>query len=416
MYGISRTQYLLIFLSINIGVIAEEKKRVQQHDPIEINQNLTLAKLVNLTLQKYPEQLLKQALVKEADALQQRSNHWLSAAPRLSFRYQDDGLADNTGQREIEPELEFSLWNWGQRTAGQKFATLASTSIDKQQAALRLEVSALVRHVLWDMALEKIHYEQTFAVLEVSTQLLERIERRVELGDLPRFDLLLAQSDHLEKQALLVQAEAQMMSARKRYYNLTQTYQVPANYTETQSNIGSIDHHPALQALTTLIEREKANLDWVKSAGSGSPVITLGGKSERDSRLDEDIESVSVAVSIPFGGAAHLAPEIATANIELTKIRIQREHLYRKLTGDLHDIKHELDMNHAELELATKLQKIAKQHLKMAQFGFSEGEINLMDLLEIQAKSHSAIRHVKEHEVMLLRNIALYNQVVGVQP
>jgi outer membrane protein TolC len=406
----------LALLFISLATMAEEKGQVLHLDPIEINQNLTLGQLVDLTLEKYPEQALNKALISEAEALQQRSNHWLSAAPRLSFRYQDDKIADNKGQREIEPELEFSLWHWGQRTAGQKWASQANLSVGKQQTALRLHVSALVRHVLWDMALEEIHYEQAYTVLEVSAQLLAKIKRRVELGDLPQFDLLLAQSDHLEKQALLVQAKAQMMYARERYYNLTQTIQVPLNYTETQSERDSIDDHPALQALNALIDRETSHLNWVKSSGSGSPTITLAGKRERDSRFDNDIESISVAVSIPFGGAAHLAPEIAAANIELTKIKVQHQQLYRKLTGDLHEIKHQLEINHAELELAIELKKIAEQHLKMAQFGFSEGEINLMDLLKVQAKTHSAVHHLKEHEVMLLRNIAWYNQVVGVQP
>ena len=125
---------------------------------------------------------------------------------------------------------------------------------------------------------------------------------------------------------------------------------------------------------------------------------------------------MSVAISIPFGGAVHLAPQIATANIALTKIIAQRDHLYRKLKGDLHEIKHFLDVNHTESELAEKLEKIAQQHLEMAQFGFAEGEINLMNLLRIQAKSHAAKRHVKEHKIMLQRNISLYNQIVGVQP
>jgi hypothetical protein len=52
----------------------------------------------------------------------------------------------------------------------------------------------------------------------------------------------------------------------------------------------------------------------------------------------------------------------------------------------------------------------------MAQLSFSAGEINLMDLLKIQARSFNAIRHAKEHKVMLQKNIALYNQAVGVLP
>ena len=416
MYGIRRISSFLVLLFITALAIAAEERLVQHNDPVKINQQLTLSQLVDLTLEKYPDHILTQARVAEAKALQQRGNHWLSAAPQISFRYQDDIVADNIGLREIESELALPLWNWGQRTAGQNLATQANVSIDKQQTALRLEVAALVREALWDMALEDIRYQQAHAILKNSTQLLEKIKHRVKLGDLPRFDLLLAQGDHLEKQSQLVQAEAEMMHARERYHNLTQTFDLPINYSEIQSTIDRVDNHPALQAMNARIEREKANLEWVKAKGSGQSVITLGGKSERGSRANNDIESMSVAISIPFGGTAHLAPQIATANIDLTKIMAQRDHLYRKLKGDLHEIKHQLEVNHTELELAIKLEKIAQQHLEMAQFGFAEGEINLMDLLKIQTKNHNAKRHVKEHQVMLQRNIALYNQVVGVQP
>jgi len=416
MYGIRRIYSILVLLSLNTGVIANEERMVQHDDLIKINHQLTLSKLVDLTLEKYPKQSINQALVEEAKALQQRGDHWLSSSPRIAFRYQDDRVANNVGLREIASQLILPLWNWGQRSAGQNLATQANAAINKQQAALRLEVAALVRESLWNMALENIRYQQAHAILKTSAQLLEKIKRRVKLGDLPRFDLLLAQSNHLEKQSQLVQAEAKIMHARERYHNLTQTFDIPANYSEIQSNINVIDNHPALQALNAIIERKRANLEWVKAKGSGQPKITLTGKSERGERADNNIESLGVAISIPFGGAAHLAPKIATANIGLTKIITQRNYLYRKLKGDLYDIKHQLEINHTELELATKLEKIAQQHLKMAQFGFSEGEINLIDLLKIQTKSHNAKRHVREHQVMLQRNTSLYNQVVGVQP
>ena len=416
MYGICRISSLFVLLFTSILAIADEVRLVQHNDPVKINPQLTLSKLIDLTLEKYPDQSINQALMKEANALQQRGNQWLSGSPQISFRYQDDIVADNIGSREIESELALPLWNWGQRAAGQKLATQANASIDKQQVALRLEVAALVRETLWNMALEDIRYQQADAILKTSVQLLEKIKYRVKLGDLPRFDLLLAQGDHLEKKSQLIQAEAEMMHARERYYNLTQSFDLPVNYSESQSNLDRIDNHPALQAMNALIEREKANLEWVKAEGSGQSMITLGGKSERGSRADDNIESMSVAISIPFGGAAHLAPQIATANIGLTKIIAQRDHLYRKLQGDLHEIKHQLEVNHTELALAIKLEEIAQAHLKMAQFGFTEGEINLIDLLKIQTKSHNAKRHAREHQVMLQRNIALYNQVVGVQP
>jgi hypothetical protein len=52
----------------------------------------------------------------------------------------------------------------------------------------------------------------------------------------------------------------------------------------------------------------------------------------------------------------------------------------------------------------------------MTRLSFSAGETNLIDLLKIQAKSLDSIRLAKEQEIMLQKNISLYNQEEGVQP
>ena len=62
------------------------------------------------------------------------------------------------------------------------------------------------------------------------------------------------------------------------------------------------------------------------------------------------------------------------------------------------------------------MKDIAIQHLEMMQMSFESGEINLLDLLKIQARSLEAIQNAKEQEVKLQRNVALYNQAVGVLP
>ena len=52
----------------------------------------------------------------------------------------------------------------------------------------------------------------------------------------------------------------------------------------------------------------------------------------------------------------------------------------------------------------------------MTRLSFSLGEINLLDLLKIQTRTDNAIRHANNHAITLQKNIALYNQAVGVIP
>jgi len=396
---------------------AHDNPLVDHHDRIQVDKTLTLSQLIDITLQKFPEQLLNAAREQEADALQRRGNSWLAGAPVLAFRYKDDSPADDNGYREIEGEVELPLWNWGQRSAGQAVADQALNATQQLSSAIKLDVTGLVRNTLWNMELENIRHDQAESILDISEKLLGKIKRRVELGDLPRSDLLLAQSDQLEKRSLLVQAEAEMMHARKNYISLTQTTSIPIDYEEQLSPLIDIpESHPKLIAINAIIQRKKAEVNWVKSAGSGQTNLFLGGKSEREDRHEGNIESMSLGISIPFGGSAHLAPEIAAANLELTEALTQRAYLFRKLERDHHEAKHALEVTRVELKIANELNQIAESHLKMAQLSFSAGEINLMDLLKIQARSFNAIRHAKEHKVMLQKNIALYNQAIGIFP
>ena len=409
--------FILILLLPSVLCFAHEDAVVDHHDQINIDSTLSLSQVIDLTLEKYPDHLLTTALNQEANALQQRGNSWLAGAPNIAMRYQDDLPGDNIGSREIEAELELPLWNWGQRSAGQAVAEQAHNVVTKQSSVIKLEVAGLVRNALWNINLETLRYEQAKSNLTVSEKLLSKINRRVELGDLPRSDSLLAQSEQLQKRSLLVQAEAEMMHARKSYISLTQMTNMPAHYVEQLSPLSEItNNHPKLSAINAVVKRKQAELEWVKSAGSGQTSFIFGGKSEKGNENDDDIESMTVEISIPFGGSAHLAPEIATANLELTKVLTQRAHFFRKLEKQHHEARHDLEVTRAELKIANKVKEIAEVHLKMTQLSFSSGEINLLDLLKIQARTHNAIRHAKEQKVLLQKNIALYNQAVGVQP
>jgi len=418
MSGFCYTKWFIpLFMLFSALCLAHEDAVVDHHDRINTDNTLTLTQVIDLTLEKYPDQLITSALKQEADALHQRGNSWLAGAPSIAMRYQDDLPGDDIGSREIEAELELPLWNWGQRSAGLAVAEQAYNSANKQSSLIKLKVSGLVRKALWNVNLETLRYQQAKSILEVSEQLLSKIQRRVELGDLPRSDSLLAQTEQLQKRSLLVQAEAEMMHAHKNYISLTQITDMPANYEEQLSTLKEVSNdHPKLSAINAMVKRKQAELEWVKSAGSGQSSFILGGKSEKDSDSGDDIESMSVEISIPFGGGAHLAPEIATANLELTETLALRARVFRELEQQHHEAKHNLEVTQAELKIANELKKIAEAHLKMTRLSFSAGEINLMDLLKIQARTNDAILHAKESEVMLQKHIALYNQAVGVQP
>jgi outer membrane protein TolC len=362
--------------------------------------------------------LINEALAQEADALQQRGDSWLAGSTALALDYNDDRVANDLGSREASAKLEFTVWNWGQRSAAQNVAEQANHSALKQSTAVKLEVAGLVREALWDMALAEISLQQAKFNADISAQLLEKVRKRVELGDLARADLLLAESEDLQNRALLTQAEAEMMHSRKSFASLTQNTHVPAVYQEKLSTIETVEpDHPLLEASNALVARKQAAIEWAKTTDTiNQPKVSIGAKTSRDQRGGDDMQSAGVGVVIPFGHSTYDAPEIAAAHLELNQALAQREHLQRRLEKNLHEAEHGLEVTRAELKIAKQMQDIAEQHLKMTEISFAAGEINLLDLLKIRGRSLDAIRNAKEQEVKLQRNISLYNQAVGVLP
>ncbi len=401
-------------LATSLG-FAESTPVVTHHDPIEIDSTLTLAKVIDLTLEKYPDISWLKALEEEAAAIAQRSQSWTAGASQASVGYQS---ISSFRLNYATANVQVPLWNLGQRDAEHKLANQAESSAQLQAAGIKLRVAGLVRGALWDMALAKIRFEQAQVELDVYKQLLNKIQRRVELGDLPRADELLAQTELLQKRSVYTLAEAELMHARKRYTTITQMTKVPSIYEENLAALKEIgQNHPTLVAINSQIERKQTEINAIKSIGSGQTNVIAGILSDEgvDSRSNR-AEFFNVGVSIPFGGSAHLQPHIAAVNVELNKLIAEREQLYRDLEQAHHEAEHNLEVNRVELDNANEQKKLSEELLNMSQLAFSVGEINLLDLLKIQSRTQQAILNAKERAVMLQRDQALYNQAVGVLP
>jgi outer membrane protein TolC len=406
----------VVFFAAIASSFADSLPIVEHHDPIESDATLSLSKVVDLTLEKYPDVTWLNSLEEEAAALAQRGNSWTAGASQAGLRFQE---ATSGTLHYLDASVQVPLWNLGQRDAEQRTAKLAGNSAMSQSEAVKLRVAGLIRAALWDMALANLSYEQAKIELTTTDQLLAKVRRRVELGDLPRADLLLAQSESLQKRSTATLAEAELMHARKRYTSITQMTRIPGAYQEKLVELTEIQkNHPALVAINSQIERKQAELNAVKLVGSGQTNVAVGINSDRftnDPRSNQT-ESFNIGVTVPFGGSAHLAPHVAAVNVELNKLIAERAQLSRDLEQAHHEAEHNLEVNRAELGIADELQQVAEEHLKMTQSSFSVGEIDLMDLLRIQSRTQQAVLVAKQRAVMLQRDIALYNQAVGVTP
>jgi outer membrane protein TolC len=82
----------------------------------------------------------------------------------------------------------------------------------------------------------------------------------------------------------------------------------------------------------------------------------------------------------------------------------------------LHEAHHTLEVDKAALAIAERRKAIAETQIRMSRIAFEAGEIALIDYLKIQAGAQAAIRDAAERSILVQKDTATYNQVIGITP
>lgn len=409
---------VLLLITLSSNCFALNNPTITHDKQLIVDPQLTLPQLLEKTLQQYPDSALMPALQQESMALQKRGQSWLAQAPSISLSYLDDTVTSEKSEREFEGVLELPLWNWGQQDAGINVARQAKIANQYKKQTLRLHLSELLRVAVWGISIQKQRLETVTQNYAFAEQLLQKIKLQITLGNAPKIDLLVAKNELLEHKAELIALQTETILTYKRFNFLTQNIYIPADFSERKSIIKTINpNHPLLQESNAHIMRKRTELAWVKATGSGQAVFSIGVQNVRDETESiNDLGRIALGLSIPFGGSAHLAPEIANAQLELSQAIVGHNHLYRALKSKLHKAKQELKLSEVKLSIAKQRKAIATEHFQAIKHGFTMGEINATDVLKAQAQTFSVVQQVDRYIIDVQYNIALYNQAVGVLP
>ena len=409
---------LLLCIGLWLGAGYAEELMVDHLDPLPYDEKLSLKQVVDATFEKYPQGSMIGALKDESQALTRRTDSLIAGYPMIYLQWIDDRLLSNQGVMQIQTGYQIPIWMWGQRSASRQVAEEAEKSANQFSIALKHEIAGLVRESLWNLLLMENRRGLAQQVYDLSKQLFATVQRRVELGDLARSDELMAESDLLDKKSQLTLAEAEVMHARKAYMNLTRLDRAPKLFEEKRSSTAEIqEQHPAIAAANAVIERAQAEVEFTRLSKQGNqPSILIGTQNERFEGQSNINNETNLVLQIPIGGDSWNAPFVAQANVALTQKVADRAGLMRRLEKALHEAEHNLEVDRATLEIANQRKAIAETHLNMSRLAFEAGEIQLIDYLKIQATSQAAIRDAMERAIMVQRDTAFYNQVVGIVP
>ncbi|HKK13233.1 MAG TPA: TolC family protein [Gammaproteobacteria bacterium] len=391
--------------------------RTVHGEPLRVDPDLSLAAAVRAAVQREPRQGVVAAQRSEATALGRYGDSLIAGSPAVSLRHQNDALGTNGGLREWEAGLELPLWRPGQRGASQDLARAAARNADTRGRALNLDVAGRVREAVWEIELRKRDLVQARQALRTAEALTRDVQRRVELGDLPRQDRLLADNEVLARRTAALEAEAGLAHARRRYRSLTGLDRLPGHPAETLSPIREIRlDNPRLAHANAAVAQARAERERVRAAGAGSPTITLGTRHERDVNDTRYVDSVGLTLRWPIGTAAHTGPARAAAARGYAEAVADRDLLRRELAVNLHEANHALEVTRTALALAQREARLGTERLRLARIAFNTGELDLVEFLRVQDRAFMLQRAASIRAVERERAIARYNQTVGALP
>lgn len=399
---------------------AEDDLLIPHRDVLVYDRDLTLAEVIETTVENFPKSQLAKALKAEADAWQRRAKGFLAGPVMLGTTYNGDQVGDDSGHWLIATDLTFMIWKWGQRHAASLMAGQATRYAQLYRQALTLQVAGMVREALWDLQLKRVDYQTSKKVLALSDKLTAAVRRRVAVGDLPRSDLLLAETDLLERQSEAVTAEAEWMHARRRYLNLVRMDRAPAQFEESLGERKAITaDHPLLAAASARIDEEKARAQWTRyesDTGNQQIYFSVGSTHEHSERGGQTDHGIAANLTVPIGGGSYQAPNVAEIRTAVAEAEAQRGELYRSLEQDLHEAEHNLLVAQNQSQRAQERQRLAQTNLELSRKAFAAGEMDLIDLLKIQLMAQQAERDRAQWQVREKLGIARYNQTIGILP
>ncbi len=408
---------LALSLIASASLAANAEMPSHQHEALPVDESLTMTAAVDAAFVLFPTTIELAARTEQADAWTERGQSWLADRPSLSLRYQGDRWGSDNGLDEYEAGIDLPLWSWGGRSAVRSLGDALSLESDAAGQALRWEIAGHFRRTLWGIALAENDHELAEQALSTASRLTASVERRYELGDVALSDVLLAQSSFLEAQTMQIEATAALLDAERAYRSVTGLERRPPFLTEVLSQSHDVEpDHPALALANAEVSRAEASLAVAEKTFKTGTSLLIGSRSERAAFGTAFDDSFGITVKIPFGGSSHRRTEVSAVLLDAAMARAARSQQIRALTLDLHEAAHSLNVVSQNLAAAAERMDLAGRHQAMSESAYEKGELELIDLLKVQATAIAAKRQVTRLLIDQKRQTAFYNQAVGKLP
>jgi outer membrane protein TolC len=382
-----------------------------------VSPSLDLKEVVEAAFRHNPTVEAVRARRGEAEALKRQADSFIAGDAVISVDHHDDRGTTRKGYQEWDSGLTLPIWLPGQRDARHRVAERTGQAAVAAERQLRHAVAGMVREGLWRIALLENAVTSAKAEWEATAKLAADVRRRVELGDMARIDLLLAEQETLDRRAIVVRAQEDHWHAIHNYQIFTGLEALPRDHRESQAAVKDVTpSHPALLDAGASREVARARRDLAQRERSANPTVLLGSKHEMGAYGDTWTNSLVMEVHVPLGLPSQAAPRIATSERELAETDGEYEKRWREIRLAIDGAAHEIHTVAQEADLAKRQAGLAAEHLRMARQAFALGESDLVSLVRVQKATFAAERRLQQKLIEQGLAVARYNQAVGEIP
>ena len=374
----------------------------------------TLRAAVESAWQRSPLVRTQAARQDEAAAARDNAASWIAAAPTLGLSQRSDRWLDGRGERETEVSLAASVWLPRQKAAREAMAARAIDDTQAQAAHARLALAGEVRARMWEAAAAREALAEKRDHVHHLEELTEQVQRRVKAGDLARSDGLLATQELLAARNDVYLAQNAFDEALARYRVLTGFDALPPLDPEP---IGEEQAANArLEAARAGLRRAEANMALATASRTPPPTVALSVRRERDGGLAEPNRSVGLALQIPLGSQARNRPAETLAATQLAGAAAEAAQAEAGVVAELDVARRVLATARTALDAATERAAAMREHTRLIDTAFREGERGLAELLRSRALTHEAEVSVRQRRIQLGQAHARLNQALGILP
>jgi outer membrane protein, heavy metal efflux system len=254
-----------------------------------------------------------------------------------------------------------------------------------------LNLRADVKLAFWTLLAAQRSLQLAKENLAIIEDIRQTVDRRVELGEAPRFEAIKAEVEVLKAEQRATREENNVEVSRvildtltagslgPRYSIEGEFERIPAALEQTKLVEDALQQHPTLRRLRKVIEESGRTVDFERQARV--PNLTVQGSYWREIGR----EAVQGGLSLPFPIWYQRQGEIASA---LGTLRREEANLLRVR----YDFIRQVNQHFRDATTADRLVGVFEKGLlrktqvalQMAQFGFKRGESSLLQVLDAQ--------------------------------